>query len=187
MTADPAGLTAVQSRKLRTAVTTVERCLGQWQPFVAAATAHELHLTVGATDGPPETTEGHQRVRVPHDLVDDPPSRLAAGILAIVVPAIVAHAENHPHEHPPSFWTNPDDRQPSAHDPEPGIQVDDLLDGDVLVIARHDGTPADADIRERALDSYLCDRLEAPGIAGRDGAYTTGSAVCLTLELLSGD
>ncbi|WP_433796202.1 hypothetical protein [Actinoplanes sp. CA-252034] len=196
--ADPAGLTAAKARKLQTAVTTVEHCLGLWQPFVAAATTHALHITVGAADDPEEATTptvsahldadgGHLRLRVPRSLVDDPPSRLAARILDIAVPALVTHAETHPHERPPAFWVNTDMERPPPDDPEPGIVLDDLLDGDVLLIARHDGTPAGADLRRRTLDDFLCDRLEAPGIAGRDGAVTTDSAVCFTLELLHSD
>jgi hypothetical protein len=195
---DPAGLTAAKSRKLQTAVTTVEHCLDLWQPFVAAATTHSLRITVGAVDNlEGDTTptvsahldaeQGHLRLRVPRSLVDDPPSRLTARILDIVVPALVSHAENHPKEQPPAIWANTDVGQPSTEEPGSGIQLDDLLEGDVLLIARHDGTLADADVRQRGLDDYLCDRLEIPGFAGRDGAFTTESAVCFTLELLYSD
>jgi hypothetical protein len=196
--ADPAGLTAAKSRKLQTAVTTVEHCLGLWQSFVAAATTDSLHITVGAADNPEGNTtpavsahfdadQRHLHLWVPWSLVDDPPSRLAARILDIAVPALVTHAESHPHEQPPAFWASTDVRQPPTDDPEPGIELDDLLEGDILLIARHDGTPADADFRQRTLDEYLCDRLETPGIAGRDGAFTTDSAVCFILELLYSD
>ncbi|UQU66841.1 hypothetical protein COUCH_11470 [Couchioplanes caeruleus] len=195
---DPVGLTAAKSRKLQTAVTAVEHCLGLWQPFVAAATTHSLRITVGAVDNlegdttptvsaHPDAEQGHLRLRVPHSLVDDPPSRLAAWILDIVVPALVTHAENYPHEQPSAFWANASLGQTPTEDPGSGIQLDDLLEGDVLLIARHDGTLADANVRQRVLDDYLCDRLETRGFAGRDGAFTTESAVCFTLELLYSD
>jgi len=198
LSADPAGLSAARSRKLRSAVTTVEHCLGLWQPFIAAATPHPLHITVTTADDPDAETAptvgarlGTDRrnlhLQVPHSLLQKPPSRLAAQILDIVVPALVTLAEHHPHPQPPARWQSTEEWQPPPHDPEPAIQLGDLHAGDVLLIGRHDGTPADADSRERALEAYLCERLEEPGIAGRDSAFTTSSAVSWTLELLHKD
>jgi hypothetical protein len=195
LTAAPAGPTTVRSKKLHTAVTTVEHCLGLWKPFLAAATSHPLTITVATTHNPSadtapmvhaylDTAQGHLHLQVPYGLLQEPPSRLAALMLDIVVPALATHAEQHPHPQPPSFWFNTEEPQPPTDRPEHGIQLEDLLDGDVLLIARHDGTPADADSRERALHDYLCEQLESPGIAAHDGTLTTDSIVSWTLELL---
>ncbi|MEV6599880.1 hypothetical protein AB0M36_23940 [Actinoplanes sp. NPDC051346] len=183
---------------MQTAITTVEHCLGLWHSFIAAATNHPLHIAVTTPDDPDsdtapavsahlDTDQGHLHLQVPRSLVDEPPSRLAARILDVVVPAIVVHAENHPHEQPPAFWVSTQAWQPPADEPEPGIRLEDLLDGDALLIARHDGTPAGADSRERTLDDYLCEQLESPGIAVRDGALTTDTTLSWTLELLNSD
>ena len=192
--ADPTGLTAARSTKLAAAVTTVGHHLRPWHPFVAAASTHPLHITVTAVDDPAPTVaahldadRAHLRLPVPLGLLQEPPGRLAARLLDLVVPALVTHAEHHPHPRPTAFWQGTEDGSPPTDDPEPGIQLGDVLDGDVLLVARHDGTPAGAESRERTLGDDLCVRLEGPGIAASDGAFTTDSAVCWTLELLHGD
>jgi hypothetical protein len=192
---DSAGLTAARAQKLTSAITTVEHCLRPWQPFITAATTHPLHITVtttrdsGPTTAPTvgaqlDTDQAKLRLQVPNSLLQEPPNRLATRILDVVVPALVTHAEHRPHPQPPTFWERMEERLPPADDQDPGILLEDLLDGDVLLIARHDGTPTDADSRERTLDDYLGERLETPGVAAIDGAFTTKTVVVWTLELL---
>lgn len=193
--ADYTGLSAPRSRKLQTTVTTVEHCVGLWQPFIAAATSQPRRVALMTMlDPDPETTPTMSVqlspdtetlvLQVPLGLLKESPSQLAARILDVIVPALVTLAEQHPHPQPPVFWETTEEWQPPSHDLQPGIQLEDLLEGSILVIGCHNGTPADAESRERALDAYICERLEEPGIAARDGAFATNSAVAWTLELL---
>jgi hypothetical protein len=167
-------LSADRAGKLRAAVSIVEKCLEMWQPFVAAATSQPLHITVTTAWVPPA-------------LLQEPPGRIAAHILDVVVPMLVTHAEGHPRPQPAAFWEQPDDREPPPDDPDAGLRLEDVMDGDPLVVARHDGTPAGQESGEEALRQYLCERLEAPGIAGYDDLVLTGTAVGWTLELLPRD
>ncbi|MET0494879.1 MAG: hypothetical protein ABW000_17290 [Actinoplanes sp.] len=178
---DPAGT----SQTLRSAVAAAEHCLELWQPFLTAATPHPLHITVSTTDDPDvvfDTDRAH--LQVPQSLLRGSPGQIGARILDLVVPALVTHAERHPHPQPPTFWRSAEEWEPPPQDEEPGIQIEFLDEGDVLLIGRHDGSPADADSRCRALDAYLCEHLENPGIAGRGGPFIDGSTVSWTLELL---
>jgi hypothetical protein len=176
---------ASKSRTLRSAVLTAEHCLGLWQPFLTAATPYPLHITVTTTDDPDVVFDtGRALVQVPHSLLEESPGRIGARILDVVVPALVAHAERHPHPQPPVLWQSTVEWEPTPQEMEPGIQIEFLDEGDVLLIGRHDGTPDGADSRCRALDAYLCEHLENPGIAGRGGAFITGATVSWPLELL---
>jgi len=56
-----------------------------------------------------------------------------------------------------------------------------------LIVGRHDGTPAGKETREDTLQEYLCERLEAPGIAVYDHLILTNTAVGWNLELLPRD
>jgi hypothetical protein len=199
-TAEPADLSAARSKKLRSAVTTVEHCLRLWQPFIAAATTHPLHVTVTTTDDlPGETTptvgarldidQWHLHLQVPFSLFQQTSSQLAAQILDTLVPALVLLAEHHPHPHPPAFWEPPQAWQPPPppENPELGIHLEHLLDDDPLIVGRHDGTPAGAEAREETLADYLCERLEEPAIAVYDSIIITDSAIGWNLELLPKD
>ncbi|UQU66860.1 hypothetical protein COUCH_11570 [Couchioplanes caeruleus] len=192
---DTAGLTATGAKKLRTAVSTVEHRLTLWRPYLTAATTHPLHIAVTTTDSPGSETEptlsshldaeqGTLHVQVPLSVLHEPPSRVAAHIISIIVPALVTHAEHQPHPERPVLWVHSKEWRPPTVDPDPGINLEDVMDGDVLLIARHDGTKTDAEARERTLGDYLCERLENPGIAAIDSTFTTETAVAWTMEML---
>jgi hypothetical protein len=190
-TVQTSGLTAGKARTVKSAVTIVQRCLDQWQEFLSAATSHPLHITVTATghgDGAPTVTSHLDtlQVQVPHGVLNQPPGQLAAQILDLVVPALLTVAEQHPHPQPATFWQAPDDTEPLPDDPQPGPRIEELTEGEVMVIGRLDGTPDDADTRFRKLEDYLYERLEGPGVAGLDGYDETDSAAFWTLELLDG-
>ncbi|BCJ49499.1 hypothetical protein Asp14428_09740 [Actinoplanes sp. NBRC 14428] len=171
--AETAGLTAARPKKLQTAVTTAEHCLDLWRPFIAAATSRPLQITVTAADTLRYAVDSAGfRLQVPQSLLDAPPSRLATRILEIAIPALVMHAEDHPHPQPPGLRPDPDAPQPATDDPEPGPHLEDLLDG-----------PDAASSRARALDDYLSAHLENPGIA----AHSTDTTLSRTLELLHHD
>jgi hypothetical protein len=179
---------AEKSRTLRSAIAIAEYCLGLWQPFLIAATPHPLHITVTTTDDPDVVFDTDRALlQVSQSLLRESPGRIGARVLGVVVPALVAHAERHPHPRPPAFWQATEEWQPPVQEEESGIQLEFLDEGDVLLIGGHDGTIADADSRYRALDAYLCEHLEDPGIAGRGGAITTNATVSWTLELLTRD
>ena len=193
-TVHTSGLTAGRARTATSPATPAQRCLDLWQEFLAAATSHPLHITVTTADRSDiaptvsvhvDTDRGTLHVAVPHSVLQGPPGRLAAEILDVVVPALVAIAEHRPHPQPPRFWQSPH-TEPPPHDPQPGAQLEDLTQGEVLLLGRLDGTPDDADTRFCKLDAYLCERIEEPGIAARAGTDATASTVYWVLELLDG-
>ena len=201
LTADPSRLPTSWAKKVRSAITTVEHCLGLWQPFLTAATTQPLHITITTTGEPHsettpavgsrlDTARWNLHLRIPHSLLKEPTNQLAAHILDIVVPALVLLTEHHPHPQQPAFWNHPPGWQPpppEPDDPEAGIQLEHLLDDDPLIVGRHDGTPAGKETREDTLQEYLCERLEAPGIAVYDHLILTNTAVGWNLELLPRD
>ncbi len=189
-------LTAGKARTLKSAVSIVQRSLDLWREFLMAATSQPLQITVtaaGDTNGGPTVAtslDAHRsalHLEVPHSALRETPGQLAAQILNIMVPALVAIAEQHPHPEPASFW-RPPVTDPSAHppteNPQPGAQLDTLTEGEVLIIGRIDGSDNHTDARFRQLDAYLCERLEEPGIAARGDTGTSDSTAFWTLELL---
>ena len=196
---DAVGLSAVRSKALRSAVATAGHCLQLWSDFLAAATPHRLRIVVAVTDDPDAEPVpaarfdgGQDRVDilVPHHLLQEKASQLAALLLESVIPAVVETAERHPHPEPAVVWQST--AQLSYEPPEPvgtdddsafGLELETLDEDQLLLIGRLDDTPNDEHTRRQVIDDYVSPRLDGVGFEVQSDTFTTCSFVYWIVDL----